>query len=291
MRWFRWYRGASENPKFHIVARRANRPSSMGEGDRVLGAVTVTDVLALWVTVLEDAADDEHWGTCSKDAEFIAAVLHLNIDDVDHILDAMVDVGLLDTPTEAGYHVTKWEQYQYASDRDPTNAARQQRYRNAHSSAHNGRKRKRNALRKRPDTETETDTEKKKEERASHDADASPDVRTMLFNSGLDRLARITGKTPSSCRSLIGRWLKQVDDEAVHVLAAIDDAVQERVADPVAWINARLAPHRKERGHGGNRKGSSIIAAADQLVERIRQFDAGAGGDEGEATLRLLPKR
>jgi uncharacterized protein YdaU (DUF1376 family) len=73
------------------------------------------------------------------------------------------------------------------------------------------------------------------------DASASPaDPRKSLFSRGLSTLARITGKTPDSCRSVVGLWLKRAEDEAIHVLAAIEDAERNGIADPVSWISARI---------------------------------------------------
>jgi hypothetical protein len=87
--------------------------------------------------------------------------------------------------------------------------------------------------------ENKTDSTKYSDATAS-DADASCDVRIRLFNHGLRTLATITGKTPDSCRSLIGKWLKAVNDEAIHVLGAIEDAARNRIADPVPWITRAL---------------------------------------------------
>lgn len=154
MKWFRWYRGTSENPKFSLVARRANRPSEIGYGDRVCGAVSLTDVLAVWITVLEDASNDDHWGTCAKDAEFISAVLQWGAEEVGSVLTEMVKIGLLEQQNNGWFCVVKWEEYQYSSDKDPTNAMRQRRYYNRQKT---GAKRTPNALAKRPETETETD--------------------------------------------------------------------------------------------------------------------------------------
>jgi hypothetical protein len=81
---------------------------------------------------------------------------------------------------------------------------------------------------------------KKEPEPKGSGAVAPPDPRSELFNRGLDSLASMTGKTPSSCRSLVGRWLKSCSDEAIHVLAAIDDAKTDRIVDPIPWIEARL---------------------------------------------------
>jgi hypothetical protein len=123
------------------------------------------------------------------------------------------------------------------------------------------------------------------------DADASRDVRTRLFNHGLRTLAAITGKTPDSCRSLIGKWLKAVNDEAIHVLGAIEDAERNRIADPVAWIGRAL---QARSGNGTNFNGKRTIQqTASDLVVKMRAI-TGAGascGREGENSFRRLPSR
>ncbi len=132
-----------------------------------------------------------------------------------------------------------------------------------------------------------TEEQSKKEEES---AAIAADPRTALFDRGLKTLAKMTGKTPDSCRSLVGKWLKSVNDEAIHVLGAIDDAERNRVADPVAWINKSLQPRNQ---HGQN----NVLAAADQLVQRIREFDAPAPdqqrsirGGTGALAVRAISK-
>lgn len=116
------------------------------------------------------------------------------------------------------------------------------------------------------------------------DAAASRDARTNLFREGLKTLTRITGKTPDSSRSLVGKWLKSVNDEAVHVLAAIQDAERNRVADPVAWINRALASKRSGK--------PTVHEANDALLERLRALDEPGPADirdgEGQSSVRLL---
>lgn len=68
--------------------------------------------------------------------------------------------------------------------------------------------------------------------------------RTELFGRGAGWLSEITGKPVTSCKSLIGRWLKTVNDEAWKVLAAIDQAKDDQMIDPVAWISASLTPKK-----------------------------------------------
>lgn len=117
----------------------------------------------------------------------------------------------------------------------------------------------------------------------------SADPRRDLFDRGLKALARMTGKTPDSCRSLVGKWLKTVDDEAIQVLGAIEDAERNRIADPVAWINRALKPR-------GNSNGKPTIHdAARTLSDRIRALEEPAPSElcdgEGGSPLRLLSAR
>lgn len=110
-----------------------------------------------------------------------------------------------------------------------------------------------------------------------------PDPRRDLFDRGLKTLAEITGKTPDSCRSLLGKWLKSVNDEAIHVLAAIDEAQRNRVADPVPWINRVLQP----RTHDEKTSPNGFRSALSQLRDHVGEIDRGQtrGGEDA----RLLP--
>lgn len=69
---------------------------------------------------------------------------------------------------------------------------------------------------------------------------ALPDWRGRLFREGLASLRQITGKNEAAARALLGRWLRDARDDARKVLRTIDDAHEQQVADPVAWIEAAL---------------------------------------------------
>jgi DNA-binding MarR family transcriptional regulator len=79
-------------------------------------------------------------------------------------------------------------------------------------------------------------------------ADASPAIegpendnpRAQLFGRGLRILSGLTGRPESKLRSILGKWLKQSDDDAKRVLRAIEDARDENPAEPIAWIERAL---------------------------------------------------
>lgn len=194
MRWFRWHRGTVSNPSFAVIATEASKPSGGGEGDRCYGAVTVTDVIAVWAVMLECASSDDRWGTCTKDQNFIAVVLRWWPDEVQSVLDCFEKHRMIER-VEQGYRITNWEKYQYASDRDPTNSERQRRYRER-KRADNARQtdatQTRNALPKRPDTDTDTETEKevsvaRKRARSANGADRGTRLAVDWEPSGEDR--------------------------------------------------------------------------------------------------------
>jgi uncharacterized protein YdaU (DUF1376 family) len=117
--------------------------------------------------------------------------------------------------------------------------------------------------------------EKKREERTedvrtSSAAEPPLDVRTKLFRNGLETLARITGKPPNSLRSLIGRWLKASNDDAVKVLRAIEDAEINRVAEPIAWIQGalRLNQGSLETPRGGGNPWAQMLVDEYEGVQR-----------------------
>ena len=136
--------------------------------------------------------------------------------------------------------------------------------------------------------ETERETEKKIAEPIGSRDTAPTDFRKELFGRGLRVLTEITGKTPDSSRSLVGRWLKFVNDEAIHVLGAIEEAERNKIADPVAWITKVL------QSKMGNRDGKPTVHdAAKAQLERFRSLNEPSGLRDGAGTnpVRLLPTR
>jgi uncharacterized protein YdaU (DUF1376 family) len=76
---------------------------------------------------------------------------------------------------------------------------------------------------------------------------AIPDWRERLFRQGLASLRQLTGKPDGAARSLLGRWLRDARDDARKVLRAIEDAQEQQVAEPVAWIEAALKGQPAQR--------------------------------------------
>lgn len=260
-RWFRYYDDALNDPKVQRLS---------------------ADLFKAWVNLLCVASKSEGAIQSLSDAAF---ALRMPESKVAIIVTELSAAGLLDPVTGGYFEPHNWPLRQFKADvTDPTAANRMRNYRN----------RKRNGDRN--DTVTVTppraDTEQIQSSELRSAGEPATDPRTDLFNRGRQILEKITGGTEASCRSQIGRWLKFVDDESIHVLGAIEDAERQRVADPRAWINAALQSRGKT--HAATRQNgrgpSAITAAADDLVERFSREDGGWGGTR-EDSPRLLPFR
>ena len=144
MQWFRWYRGACEDGKFRMVARN--------------GGVTVATVIGLWAALLEDAADPEHRGIATRGEDFYAAILDLGGEQVQRILEAMSDAGLVKIDA-FNITITNWNERQFETDtKDPTNAERQRRHRQKRKADAETRESNGSVTAEtRPDTDTDTD--------------------------------------------------------------------------------------------------------------------------------------
>lgn len=128
-------------------------------------------------------------------------------------------------------------------------------------------------------------------------ASAPVDERTKLFREGLKILVAITGKTESGCRSLIGGWLKNANDDALLIRRAIEDAERDRPAEPISWIigaiKFRMGGSNAVRGTG---RGGSASAAADRLAEQLKSGELSIAPRpsllprESETDVWLLPK-
>jgi hypothetical protein len=85
--------------------------------------------------------------------------------------------------------------------------------------------------------------------RSEEDAPSAPrenisennlDVRTVLFRQGLADLAALSGRPPTRLRSMLGKWLRDTNDDALRVLTLIAKANQDRPAEPLGWIERHL---------------------------------------------------
>lgn len=126
----------------------------------------------------------------------------------------------------------------------------------------------------------ERNREDKSSEPIGSGADAPVDHRKRLFDEGLPKLARLTGKGPDACRSFVGKCLKAAGDDAVTVLGLIEDAERNQVADPSAWIAARL------RATGPPLQGLSPSQTRQHqtrsIIDGLKAYAAGSGPRSGK---------
>lgn len=136
----------------------------------------------------------------------------------------------------------------------------------------------------------ETRDQKVSEPNGSGAEPAPPeDPRTRLFNEGLTKLATITGRGPDACRSLLGKWLKATQDEAIDVLAAIEDAERERVANPVPWINQRLTAIAGRPARPAPKPVAGVVIRFDSPQARAWERHNGKSFAWGQRLQRTVP--
>ncbi|MBX3583672.1 MAG: hypothetical protein KF810_17435 [Rhizobiaceae bacterium] len=70
---------------------------------------------------------------------------------------------------------------------------------------------------------------------------APPDFKQELFAEGLASICRQTSKTEGQARRLIGKWLKEADNDSRKVLTKIRQAEADQVIDTAAWVTKALA--------------------------------------------------
>ena len=83
-----------------------------------------------------------------------------------------------------------------------------------------------------------------------------------LFRQGLAWLARTVGEPPNKLRSLIGRWLKLVGDDHKALYDLLAEAQRDNVADPRAWISARIGAPNGQSGRPPQRLTGTAAAIA-----------------------------
>ena len=99
-------------------------------------------------------------------------------------------------------------------------------------------------------------------------ADRPLDAKTRLFGDGLFTLHSMTGIHVKQCRSIIGRWLRDLNNDASLVMSLIEQASEQRLIQPIDWLmKAVLNLSRKETAATLDRTwGLPSFASAEALA-------------------------
>lgn len=115
--------------------------------------------------------------------------------------------------------------------------------------------------------------EQGKQDSGSDEPDAPPaGTVKAVFDAAVTLLAA-SGHQPRAARSIVGRWRKQHGDAAV--LAALIDARERAISNPVEWIPRRLNAAPAPRGGAGRagRAGETPAAATlDTLLHQAARY-------------------
>jgi hypothetical protein len=208
--------------------------------------------------------------------EDVAAALDMEPEHVEAIRNAMQGKVL------TGDRLSAWEVRQPKREDDSLQRVRAHRERQRDAVKRdvtqcNAGETQRNA----PDTDTDTDSV------ANATGAAAPlSDRDWLWGLGLALLAKHTAKPGAALRSVIGRWLKLTGDDAAMIRAEIEAATgpPNPVADPIAWIEARLKPKAPNGQSEQLRRRTAQFAG---LAAAAESFSAGENAGPG---LAALPK-
>lgn len=258
--WLRLWHGAPTDPKWRTVARRSgSRPG---------------DVWAIVAVLMDRASQAPDRGSVEGyDCEIIADALGYDPDEVERVIAALIDKGVI-----VDGRLASWEKYQPKREDGSAERAKAHRERNrTHANA---------GERERP---IEKSREEEKEEETKADALDAPSasVRPGLFSeapvyaNATDRLWG-EGKTTlaawgvpvKQAGQMIGKWLRDSGDDPPKVLEAIHAAELQRTEDPIPFVTKILQADRS-RSHDVRRQDRSSTAAIDR---RLAELDAGRFG-------------
>lgn len=86
---------------------------------------------------------------------------------------------------------------------------------------------------------------KKDSEANASDAEAAsppPSSRDLVWSQGVPLVRHLTGKSDAQCRGMLGRMLRDVQDDCPRLLMVLQQARDFQPIDPVAWLTAATKP-------------------------------------------------
>lgn len=250
--WWRAYNSAATHPKLGMLSDRQHRA---------------------WFNLMCMAS--EHGGAVPAVAE-VAYVLRLSAPEAEKMLAELMKAKLFER-VNGKIRPYNWDHRQFRSDSDPTATERKRRQRQKEAvtrdvTADVTPHVTRDVTHASRGPETEKEKEKEKERSAPRGAAGLPpggepdvvdeDPKARLFRIGKPLLISF-GISEKRTGSLIGLWLKARPDPA-GLLAAIQFARDENVADAIAYISALV--NGKGKAHG--KKFAADLAR--ELAEQVR---------------------
>lgn len=83
---------------------------------------------------------------------------------------------------------------------------------------------------------------------------APPTPRDMVWTQGVPLLSAMTGKPPNACRSLLGKMLRDLDDDCPRLLMVLQQAQEARHIDPLSWLTAATRGKSEQRENPAERR-------------------------------------
>lgn len=279
MDWFRSHHGAPTDPKWLLIAKRAN--------------VRPIHVIGTWWALLDYASQHSDRGSIDGfDIETFALFAGLDDEHVSRIVTTLRDKSLI-----VGNRIAQWEKRQPKRE-DDTAAERQRRHRQ--NKAKTGGKPSSSGSGGTPDDTTPDDrhamsrsvtpdTDKIREELpvANATGASSPlsagDFCKAVFDSAVPLIVA-TGRTERDARSVVGRWRKTCGD--ADLLTLIRQSETEQHMDPLEWITAAVETRNGKRTAVGIRQREQdpalALLRAAEAAERAEGSSAGSwSGDRG----------
>lgn len=99
-------------------------------------------------------------------------------------------------------------------------------------------------------------------------------VKEVLWSDGLDLLCHMTGKPPNGCRSLMGKWLSDLQDDCPRLLLLLHQAQEAKPGGPVAWITKATAGVKAQRERAALPRSGAYESVATAMGRARSQAEA-----------------
>ena len=221
MNWLCWHVGTVTDPKFRLIAKRANVPTGVA--------------VAVWAYLLELAADAKERGSIeSFDAEIADEALGFGVDAIRAVFDQIEAREMID-----GARIAKWGERQNLTNAERAKEWRKKKAeRNEQTDVRDVRANTPNETNTTDRQDIHTDRQTKKE-----DAAPPPDVASLAFDAGVRVIAaRVGGERQA--RTMVGKWRKDHGDAAV--IDAIGQCQRAGPSEPISYITAVLNRQRAQ---------------------------------------------
>ncbi|HTI81805.1 MAG TPA: hypothetical protein VL614_15255 [Acetobacteraceae bacterium] len=129
------------------------------------------------------------------------------------------------------------------------------------------------------------------EQRHAEAFDRAEDIRTRAWREGAQIIRTLTGKSEGQARTMVHRLLRDARDDCALLLACLQEALDLRPIEPIAWLVKAIRSRASDRAAVERIAGDwDLVAPEDLDANAARLMQRESSGEPAHRASQRVPE-